>query len=111
VWVSATFRTSKSLEGSEYTQGTRDKVVPYHYASRVLALLGGSLATQTTYSPSSFNEAQISHMSMYDASDIGEEEAHVRLVTVDGAGHDLTSSHPQLIIELLTAFFGDADER
>ncbi|KAI0337046.1 alpha/beta-hydrolase [Trametopsis cervina] len=79
--------------------GTRDRVVPYHYAARVLALLGGSPASMSTYSSPN---PDVHHSS--DASTLTNKE-HVRLVTIDGAGHDLTASHPTLIVQLLLEFF------
>ncbi|KAI0796459.1 alpha/beta-hydrolase [Irpex lacteus] len=54
--------------------GTKDRVVPYHYAERVLTLW--------------------------------YETEHARLVTIEGAGHDLTSSHPEVVVRLLDGFFG-----
>ena len=55
-------------------QGTEDTVVPYSYASRVQALLGG-------------------------------EDAGVQLVTLEGAAHDITTSHSAKIVEVLDEFF------
>ncbi|TCD65971.1 hypothetical protein EIP91_001963 [Steccherinum ochraceum] len=55
--------------------GTRDSVVPYHYAARVQALISES-----------------------------------KLVTIDGAKHDLTLSHAGQVVKHLLAFFEADDE-
>lgn len=35
------------------------------------------------------------------------EDKHAKLVTIEGAGHDLTGSHPALVVKLLDEFFAD----
>ena len=37
----------------------------------------------------------------------GWEGKHAKLVTIEGAGHDLTGSHPALVVKLLDEFFAD----
>ena len=33
-----------------------------------------------------------------------------KIVTIDGAGHDLTQSHPEEVVQALSAFFGTTEE-
>ncbi|KAI0083372.1 Alpha/Beta hydrolase protein [Irpex rosettiformis] len=114
--------------------GTRDKVVPYHYAERVLTLVGGEVGWQERWCGEKKDEGgcgeneegrrcekkeekvEVEEKDKKDKKEVLEiksrptgrwfsDEQHARLVTIDGAGHDLTASHPEVVVRLLDAFF------
>lgn len=95
--------------------GTKDRVVPYHYASRVLTLLGGEPAAHETFRADVGDEGearqwaktvQLPVLFQKEQDKHRQGQGHAALVTIEGAAHDLTASHPELIVELLVRLFG-----
>lgn len=93
--------------------GTKDRVVPFRYAERVLTLVGGEVGWQEGFSCSSSSsesssaplDQEVLGDGRKDGRDGWGKDQHAKLVTIEGAGHGLTESHAELVVRLLDGFF------